>query len=464
VGEGGVELLSNGCFGRNVSVEVPETRYARALDGTHIAYTSLGDGPVDLVYLQPWVSHLEYIWHEPRHARFLARFASFSRLILFDRRGTGLSDPVPLDRHPDMETRMDDARAVMDDVGSERAVVYGASESGTLACLFAASHPNRTVALVVHGSGARTAWASDYPWGVTPEQHEADIELIERAWGTEAFFGNERYWPHLRRDRDLIRWMASLARYGMSPGAAASYERMVYHDDVREILSAIHVPTLILHRREDSPEENQYLAEHIPGATYVRLPGGEHIPFLGDQDSVTGEIERFVRAVRDEEAVLERVLATVLFTDIVSATETAARLGDRRWRELVERHHQTVRAMLRRYRGTEIDTAGDGFFATFDGPARAVRCAQAIVAAIEPLGIEIRAGVHTGEVETIADKAGGLAVAIGSRIGAAAGPSQVFASQTVKDLTAGSGLVYDRAGEYRLKGVPGSWNLYRVLR
>jgi class 3 adenylate cyclase len=444
-------------------MEVPETHYARASDGTHLAYKVLGDGPVDLVYLQPWVSHLEYIWQEPRHARFLARFASFSRLILFDRRGTGLSDPVPMDRPPDMETRMDDARAVMGEVGSERAVVYGASESGALACLFAATHPDRTIALVVHGSCARIAWAPDYPWGVTPEQHEADLALIERAWGTEAFFEDEGYWPNLYRDPDLIRWMASLARYGMSPGGAAAYERMIYHDDVREVLPTIQVPALILHRREDGPEENQYLADHIPGAKYVRLPGTEHIPFLGDQDSVTSEIERFVRGVRDEEAVFDRVLATILFTDIVNSTDAAARLGDRRWRELVERHHQTVRAMLRRYRGTEVDTAGDGFFATFDGPARAVRCAQAIVTAMKPLGIEVRAGVHTGEVEIIAGKAGGLAVAIGSRVGAAAEPSQVLASQTVKDLTAGSGLVLERAGDYELKGVPGKWSLYRVL-
>jgi class 3 adenylate cyclase len=446
-----------------VSVEIPETRYAKTLDGTHLAYKVLGGGPVDLVYLQPWLSHIEYIWEEPRHERFLARLASFSRLILFDRRGTGMSDPVPMDRPPDMETRMDDARAVMDEVGSERAVVYGASESGGLACLFAATHPDRTVALVVHGSYARYAWAPDYPWGDTREQHEASLALIEQAWGTEAFFRDPEHWPQLvREDEQLVQWLASLSRNAMSPGAAAAYERMIYEDDVREILSAVQVPTLVLHREEDDPEQNRYLAEHITGAEYVQLPGREHIPYLGDQDSVTREIERFVGSVRDEEAVLDRVLATVLFTDIVNATEAAARLGDRGWREVVERHHRAIRGLLGRYRGTEVDTAGDGFFATFDGPARAIKCASAIVAAMEPLGIEVRAGVHTGEVETIAGKTGGLAVVIGSRIGAAAGPSQVLASQTVKDLTAGSGLGFEEAGEHELKGVPGPWRLYRV--
>jgi class 3 adenylate cyclase len=232
---------------------------------------------------------------------------------------------------------------------------------------------------------------------------------------------------------------------------------------VRDVLPAIHVPTLILHRKGDSPEDNRYLAEHIPGAEYIPLEGDEHVPYLGDQDSVTREIERFVRSVRDEEAVLDRVLASVMFTDIVGSTETAARLGDKGWRDVVERHHAAVRSLLGRYRGTEVDTAGDGFFATFDGPARAVKCAGSIVEAVKPLGIEVRAGVHTGEVESVAGKAGGIAVAIGSRIGSFAGPSQVLASQTVKDLTAGSGIAFADAGEHELKGVPDRWRLYRVV-
>ena len=440
-------------------VDLPVTRYARAGDGTRLAYKVLGDGPVDLIYLQPWYSHVEIIWEEPRHERFLRRFASFSRLIIFDRRGSGMSDPMPMDRPPDMETRMDDARAVMNEVGSERAVVYGASESGALACLFAAAHPDRTIALVIHGSCAREAWAPDYPWGTTREAHEQQVDLIDRLWGTEEMV---RDWFD-SFDPEMVTWEAKLARYGMSPGAAVAYERMTYQQDVRDVLPAIHVPTLILHRERDSPEDNRYLAEHIPGAEYIALKGDEHVPYLGDQDSVTREIERFVRSVRDEEAVLDRVLATVMFTDIVGSTETVTRLGDQGWRDLVERHHAAVRSLLGRYRGSEVDTAGDGFFATFDGPARAVKCARSIVETVKPMGIEVRAGVHTGEVETVAGKAGGLAVVIGSRISSFAEPSQVLASQTVKDLTAGSGIVYEDAGEHELKGVPDRWRLYQVV-
>jgi class 3 adenylate cyclase len=260
-----------------------------------------------------------------------------------------------------------------------------------------------------------------------------------------------------------MRWIATLSRYAMSPGAAAAYERLVYEDDVRNVLSAIHVPVLVMHREGDRPEENRFLAEHIPEAAYVALPGEEHIPYLGDQDSVTNEIERFVRDVQHEEAVLNRTLATVLFTDIVGSTETASRLGDRGWGEVVARHHETVRGLLARYRGTEVDTAGDGFFATFDGPARAAKCATAIVNAVQPLGIHVRAGLHTGEVESIAGKSGGMAVVIGARVGAIAQPSEVLASQTVRDLTAGSGLEFEFVGEHTLKGVPDQWRLYRVV-
>jgi class 3 adenylate cyclase len=440
---------------------IPETQYAKAMDGTHLAYKVLGDGPIDLVYLQPWFSHVEYIWTEPLYERFLKRIASFSRLIIFDRRGCGMSDSVPIDRPPDLETRMDDARAVMDAVGSQRAVVYAASESGVLGCLFAATHRDRTVALTMLGCTARSAWAPDYPWGVTTEEYEAFVDRLELEWGTEAWVRDT--WSGGRSDDRLVAWIASLARNSMSPGAAVAYERMVYEDDVREILATIHVPTLILHREDDLPEQQRYLAEHIPGAEWVRLSGSEHIPFLGDQDSVTNEIERFVRSVQDEESALDRVLATVMFTDIVGSTDAAVRLGDREWRDVIERHHATVRGWLARYHGTEVDTAGDGFFATFDGPARAAKCASAIVSAVRPLGIEVRAGLHTGEVETIAGKTGGMAVVIGSRVGAAAGPSEVLVSRTVRDLTVGSGLVFEDAGERELKGVPHRWPLYRMM-
>ncbi len=439
----------------------PETRYAKTVDDVHIAYQVLGDGPVDFVYIGPWFTHLEYRWEQPRYARFLRRIASFSRLILFDRRGMGMSDAVPIDRLPDPETRMDDIRVVLDAVGSERAVIYGGSESGALAMLFAASHPDRTAALVIHGSYPSAKRGPDTPWGWTFEYFEEQTAAIEGSWGTEEFFLRE--FPQMSDDAQLLRFFASYARHAMSPGAAVAAWRMEWETDVRDILSAIHVPTLILHRRGDEPQAHRYIAEHIPGAEYVELPGDEHIPFLGDQDSVLNEIERFVKGVRSEEASLDRVLATVLFTDIVGSTEKASGLGDTGWREVVERHHATIRSLLARYRGVEVDTAGDGFFATFDGPARAVKCARAMSDAMGVHDLQIRAGVHTGEVETIDGKAGGLAVVIGARIGALATASEVLASSTVKDLTAGSGLVFEDAGEHELKGVPDRWRLYRVV-
>jgi len=437
---------------------IPDTRYARAPDGTHLAYQVVGTGPVDLVYFQPYFSHIEYIWEEPRYERFLRRLASFSRLILWDRRGCGLSDATT--GHPDMETRMDDARVVMDEVGSARAVLYGASESGALACLFAATHPDRTIGLVLIGTTPRMAWAPDFPWGETREEHEHAVGLIRDAWGTDGFV--REAWPGVADDQ-VVHWISGLCRNAMSPRAAAEYEEMIYGDDVRDILPAIQVPTMILHRQLDSPEANRYLAEHVRGAEYVALPGGEHLPFIGDQDSVTSQIQRFVDSAQEEEALINRQLATVLFTDIVSSTEAAATLGDRGWSEVVERHHAAVRGLLSRYQGSEVDTAGDGFFATFDGPARAARCAQTIVEAVKPLGIQVRAGLHTGEVETIAGKTGGMAVVIGARVGSLAQPSEVLASRTVRDLTAGSGLRFEDAGEHQLKGVPESWHLYRVL-
>ena len=311
------------------------------------------------------------------------------------------------------------------------------------------------------GSTPRNAWAPDFPWGETREEHEGTVASIESAWGTEEFV--REAWPSAAHDENVVRWIAGLCRNAMSPRAAAEYERMIYGDDGRDILPAIRVPTMILHRELDSPECNQYFAEQIHGAEYVALPGGEHIPYIGDQDSVTREIERFVRNVREEEALINRQLATVLFTDIVSSAQTAATLGDRAWRDVVEKHHTAVRGLLNRYKGTEVDTAGDGFFATFDGPARAARCAQTIVDAVRPLGIQVRAGLHTGEVETIAGKTGGITVVIGARVGALAQPSEVLASRTVRDLTAGSGLRFEDAGEHELKGVPDRWQRYRVL-
>ena len=441
-------------------MEIPETRYTKTEDGVHIAYQVMGEGPIDFVYAAPWVTHLEYRWELPEYATYLRRIASFTRLILFDRRGLGLSDPIDPEHLPDLETRMVDLGAVMDAVGSDRAVVYGASESGSLATLFAASHPERTSALVLHGSFPSGSWEPDAPWGYTTEYFAERLDMIDRAWGTEEYVRWE--FPTFTDER-LIRWMASYLRRSASPGAVIAWDRMDYETDVRDVLGAIHVPTLILHREEDAPEANRYLAEHIPGAHHVALPGREHVPYVGDQDAVLRQIEAFVRSIRDEAAELDRVLATVLFTDIVDSTAQAAKVGDVAWTKIRADHDAIVRAQLARYRGREIKTMGDGFLATFDGPARGVRCAEAIANAVQTLGIEIRAGVHTGEVAIEEADIAGLGVAIGARVGAKAGASEVLVSQTVKDLVAGSGLTFEDAGEHELKGVPERWRLYRVV-
>jgi class 3 adenylate cyclase len=417
-----------------------------------------------------WTSHIELMWEEPTLARFISRLASFSRLILFDKRGMGLSDRVPDDRLPSLEVRMDDARAVMDAVGSERAVVMGVSEGGPMATLFAATYPERTIALVLFGTSACWRSTPDYPWGSTDERFERDLEDMERLWGTREFAAQEmRDWgaPTLVNDDHAIGWLADYLRHAASPGAAIALERMNRGIDVRPALPAIHVPTLVLARNGDLAfpvEETKWMADQIHGARFISFPGVDHFFWAGNQDELLGETERFVAEVGDEEADLDRVLATVMFTDVVGSTAKAAELGDRGWGDLVERHHGAVRALLGRFRGTEVDTAGDGFFATFDGPARGVRCAQAIGGAVRDFGLEVRAGVHTGEVETIAGKVGGIAVNVGARIAALAAPSEVLVSQTVRDLVSGSGLGFEDAGEHELKGVPDRWHLYRVLK
>ena len=442
-----------------------ETRYAKTADGVHVAYQVVGNGPVDMVFVMGWVTNIEAMWDEPNFARFLDRLASFSRLILFDKRGVGLSDRVPEDRLPDLETRMDDVRAVMDAVGSERAVVFGVSEGGPMSMLFAATYPERSVALVLFGTDADfTVREPEYK-----EDPAAYLARTEEMWGSLAFARDEiADWgaPGHESDERLVTWLASYMRKGASPGAAVALERMNRQINATHALSSIHVPTLVIAREGDLDfpiDRVRDMASRIAGAKLVELPGIEHFAWVGDQAPILDEVERFVVALGEVEAELDRVLATVLFTDVVGSTEKAAELGDRRWKELVEEHHRRVRGQLARYRGREIDTAGDGFFATFDGPARAVRCAGSIVDAVAPLGIEVRAGVHTGEVETIDGKVGGMAVVIGARVGASAGPSEVLVSQTVKDLVAGSGLLFEDAGEQELKGVPDRWRLYRVV-
>ena len=450
-------------------MDIPETGYAKTADGVHIAYQTVGTGPVDIAFVMPWTTHLELMWKDPTLARFLSRLAAFSRLIVFDKRGTGLSDRVPDDRLPSLEVRMDDARAVMDAVGSERPIVMGFSEGGPMATLFAASYPERTIALVLFGTSPCWRPTVDYPFPVpTDEEHERYIERIGQMWGTREFAAQElRDWgaPSLANDDYTIGWLADYLRHAASPGAAIALERMNRGIDVRPALQAIHVPTLVLARDGDllwSVEETKWMADQIHDARFVSFPGVDHFFWVGNQDELLREVERFVVEVGDEETDLDRVLSTVMFTDIVGSTERASGLGDRSWKNLLASHHDTVRHLLARYRGREINTAGDGFLAMFDGPARAVRCARSIVEAVRPLGLEVRAGCHTGEIVLEGDDVRGIAVHIGSRVGALAGPSEVFVSSTVRDLVAGSGLLFEDAGEHELKGVPDRWHLYRV--
>ena len=448
----------------------PETKYAKTADGVHIAYQTVGDGSVDIAFVMGWTSHIELMWKEPTLARFLSRLAAFSRLILFDKRGMGLSDRVPDDRLPSLEVRMDDARAVMDAVGSQRAIVMGFSEGGPMATLFAATYPERTIALVLFGTSACWRPTIDYPFPVpSDEEHERYIERIEQMWGKPEFAAQElRNWgaPTLAEDDHTIGWLAEYLRHAASPGAAIALERMNRGIDIRPALRAIHVPTLVLARDGDlmfTAEETKWMADQILGARFVSFPGVDHFFWTGNQDELLIQIERFVAEVGHEETDLDRVLATVMFTNIVGSTAKAAELGDREWGDLVDRHHGAVRALLGRFRGTEVDTAGDGFFATFDGPARGVRCAHAIGDAVRDFGLEVRAGVHTGEVDRIAGKVGGIAVSVGAKIAALAAPSEVLVSQTVRDLVSGSGITFEDAGEHELEGVPDRWHLYRLV-
>ena len=448
-------------------MNTPSTQYAKTADGVHIAYQVIGEGPVDLVWVMGWTSNIEAIWEEPNLARFLSTLASFSRLILFDKRGMGMSDRVSDVQLPSLETRMDDVRAVMDAAGSDRAIVYGVSEGGPMAMLFAATYPARTIALILYGTDA------DYTWRETadPMLGEGDeyLDYIDAHWGTLEHARMEiRGWgaPSHADDERLAEWLASYLRRAASPGAAISLSRMNREINVSHVLPAIHVPTLLLAKVDDVDfpiARMRSIATQIADARLIEFPGDAHFFWVGEFDSMLLEIERFVGEFREQEAELERFLATVMFTDIVDSTATAAALGDHRWKETVEAHHSRVRGQLARYRGTEIDTAGDGFFATFDGPARAIRCALSTVAAVRDLGIQVRAGLHTGEVEQIGDKVGGIAVNIGARVAALAGASEVVASQTVKDLVSGSGIVFEDAGEHELKGIPDHWHLYRVV-
>jgi pimeloyl-ACP methyl ester carboxylesterase/class 3 adenylate cyclase len=430
-------------------------RYARSGD-VNVAFQVTGGGPLDLVLVSGFVSHLEYDWQHPSSARLLERLSSFARLIRFDKRGTGLSDrAVGL---PDFETRMDDVRAVMDAAGSDRAALFGYSEGGPLAILFTATYPQRVRALVLYGTYAkRSEPETDYPWCETAEERAGYAAAIEREWGVEADLS--RMAP--TADESLARWWMARARAAASPGSARDLVVMNSQADVRDVLPAVRAPTLVIHRtgdRDARVEEGRYIAANIPGARFVELPGDTHVPFWRPDD-VVDEIEEFLTGVRPTH-VGDRVLATILFTDLVGSTERLGALGDYAWAELLERHHRLVRRELVRFGGDEIDTAGDGFLALFDGPARAIRCALAIRDALSELGLDVRAGVHTGEIERPSGSAPrGISVHIGARIAAAGSAGDVLVSATTRDLVAGSGLAFVDRGEVLLKGI-GSRQIY----
>jgi class 3 adenylate cyclase/alpha-beta hydrolase superfamily lysophospholipase len=456
------------------AVETPEVRYARS-GAVNIAYQVVGEGPVDLLYIPGWISHLDLYWEEPGVSRFLRRLGTGVRLILFDRRGTGLSDRVPEDTLPTLEGQLDDARAVLDAAGSERAAIFAQGYGCPLGIIFAATHPDRTRALVLYNAIAKAGpRTDDYPWGRPPDGADALRATYEERWGSDDY---AREWlgrlaPSAADDPRQVAWNARLMRASATPSAAVRFAEMTSLMDVRELLALLHVPTLVLQRQDvvapkgsvdvHSLEEAEWVASRIPGAKLVVVPGRDYLPWVGDQEALVDEVASFAIGSRPV-AEPDRVLLTVLFTDVVDSTGWLARLGDRRWRELLGEHDIVVRRELERFRGREVDQAGDGFFATFDGPARAIRCAREIAGEAQRLGLEIRAGVHTGECELAGERVTGIAVHIGARIAALAGPGEVLVSSTVKDLVAGSELRFEERPPTPLKGVPGEWRLHALL-
>jgi class 3 adenylate cyclase len=438
----------------------PETRYARSGD-VHIAYQVFGAGDLDVVLVPGYVTHIELAWEHEATARFLEALASFARVIAFDRRGSGLSDPVA--EAPTLEQRMDDVRAVMDAAGSERAALVAFSEGVPMSILFAASHPERVQALVCSGGMARATYADDYPWGTPAEALvEAGFELILPSWGDGSLV--EIAAPTQADNPETRAFFGRMQRATASPGMMTGLARMFIELDVRDVVPTIHVPTLVLHRVHDrlvNVRHGRWLAEHLPDAKLVELAGDDHVPWYERPEEWLGEVQEFLTGMRAEPEQ-ERVLVTVLFTDIVDSTRTAAELGDHRWREVLERHQRTVRAALARFGGREVKTTGDGFLATFDGPARAIRCARAIIDGCAEAGVRLRAGLHTGECEVMGDDIGGIAVHIASRVSGLAGPGEVLVSRTVKDLVVGSGIGFADRGTHTLKGVPDSWQLLAV--
>jgi class 3 adenylate cyclase len=439
---------------------VPETRYAPSGD-VGIAYQVVGEGEMDLVVAFPFLSHLDLMWENPAVSHFVERLGSFARVLVFDRRGVGLSDPVA--GAPTLEERMDDVRAVMDAAGSARAALLGMSEGATMCMLFAATYPERTSALILWGAMARSTAAPDYPWAPQREAViEAQQELIQPMWGQGATI--DIFAPSMAANPQAREFQARFERQAASPMRVRQLFQMFLDTDVRDALPLIQAPTLVLHRSGDravNHRAGRWLADRIEGSRYVEFQGEDHFPWVADSEAPLAAIEEFLTGVRPGPAP-ERVLATVLFTDIVDSTRMATELGDRRWRGLLEQHQALTREQLRRFEGREIKSTGDGFLVTFEGPTRAAECARAIADAMPALGIDVRAGLHAGEVELIGADVGGIAVHVAARVAALAGPHQVLASRTVRDLAAGSAVEFEPAGRYALKGVPDEWDLYRV--
>ncbi len=439
----------------------PATAYAKTRDGLHIAYQVVGDGPMDLVFIPWWWSHVEAQWDDPSIAAFLERLAAFSRLIIFDQRGTGMSDPVPLDRLPRLEEWTDDVEAVLDAAGSERAAVVGHGDGGLVATFFAVSRPERTRALVLIDAYARLAADEGYE-GVEQETLDNMMRAFEDVWGTGEIIGliaPSRWTDSAFRDR-----LARIERLSVSPGAAAAIQVMIGHLDTRALLPSVAAPSLVIHHAKNGfmwVGFGRYLAEHIPNARYVELPGADHLYWAGDTEPTLTEVEQFLTGAPAASRV-DRVLATVLFTDIVASTDRLAAVGDRRWRETLDLHDRIVRQQLDRYRGREVKSTGDGFLATFDGPARAIACAHAIIDGLRRQGVDVRAGLHTGEIDQRGSDIGGLAVHIAARVMEHAAGGETWVSSTVRDLVAGSGIAFSDRGEYELKGVPGEWRLFAV--
>jgi pimeloyl-ACP methyl ester carboxylesterase len=452
----------------------PETHYATSGE-LRIAYQAFGVGPA-LVWVPGWVSQLDLYWEEPALERFLRRLASFSRVIVFDRRGIGLSDRVTKESVPSLEERIDDIRAVLDDLGLAQAALLGQGYGTPIATLFAATYPERTSSLVLYSPSAKAGLRTDdYPWGSTREQQQAWRERSTRLWGTTEFAAEwlARLAPSVAGDERIVDWTARVLRGSGSPAAFRVYSEMSAAVDVRAILPHVHVPTLVLVREDaklpkggvdvDGVAEGRWVAERIPYAAFVTIPGRDYLPWFGDQDALVDEVAAFVtgdRPIREP----DRVLLTILFTDLVGSTGRVAELGDLRWRELLQQHNEVVRRLLARYDGREIDRAGDGFLVTFDGPARAVRCALAIVAELAALNLDVRAGVHTGEVELVEEGIGGIAVHIGARVAALGTAGEVLVTRTVKDLTAGSRIEFQERGVHALRGVPGDWELFAATQ